>query len=343
MMREMSAFCLDVHAGTRCQHAGACCQTLDRARRTATSLRSCAHPGTVTPGRRRLLFVAVGQIRGRRTRGPSRATSAATVCSSTGTRGRLCVIHRERGIDALPSACRHFPRKVLHRRAGHFDLALTLLPDRCGAAARPAGRSRSSRPAHRLRLAEPMEGSMRRDALPPLVRPGLLCDLEGYDAWERAASADFSQARPGMREAVPRPHRCGDRARPDVASRDGRSCGRGRGRFRRRAAQRRRRSGAHQPCADETCPRVHGRRVTARSAPSRRVRGRVERVTSATQTRMVGPSHAELPGRTPVRELDRLSGSGPADRSWSGCAPAPRPCGTSCAAARSKASALHRA
>ena len=48
-----------------------------------------------------------------------------------------------------------------------------------------------ARPPLRLELA--MEGLDARDALPPLLRPGLLCDVEGYDTWERAGLATFAR------------------------------------------------------------------------------------------------------------------------------------------------------
>ena len=32
-----------------------------------------------------------------------------------------------------------------------------------------------------------LEGLDARDALPPLLRPGMLTDLDGYDAWEQRA------------------------------------------------------------------------------------------------------------------------------------------------------------
>ncbi len=38
-----------------------------------------------------------------------------------------------------------------------------------------------------------MEGLDARKALPPLLRPGLLCDMEGYDTWERAGVASFAR------------------------------------------------------------------------------------------------------------------------------------------------------
>jgi hypothetical protein len=103
--------------------------------------------------------------------------------NQTGT--RLCAIHEAAGVDALPTACRHFPRIVLRDARGirislsHFcPTAAALLFDSGPLAIVDAG--------ERLRLEEPVEGLDGRDALPPLVRPGLLCDLEGYDAWERA-------------------------------------------------------------------------------------------------------------------------------------------------------------
>jgi hypothetical protein len=101
------------------------------------------------------------------------------------------MIHRDIGEHALPSACRHFPRKVLHDPRGslislsHFcpTAAAMLLAD--GAVsivdARPP-----------LLLDLEMEGLDARRALPPLLRPGLLCDMEGYDAWERAGVARFA-------------------------------------------------------------------------------------------------------------------------------------------------------
>jgi hypothetical protein len=44
-----------------------------------------------------------------------------------------------------------------------------------------------------LRLDPPTEGLDARGALPPLVRPDLLCDTEGYDAWERSGLTVFAQ------------------------------------------------------------------------------------------------------------------------------------------------------
>lgn len=107
--------------------------------------------------------------------------------------GRLCAVHREAGEEALPSACRHFPREILVDRRGtlvslsHFcptAAALLLVPDALDVVeAVPP-----------LRIDGPIEGLDATDVMAPLVRPGLLSDLKGYDAWERACLATLARA-----------------------------------------------------------------------------------------------------------------------------------------------------
>ena len=106
--------------------------------------------------------------------------------------GRLCIIHRDFGVEALPSACRHFPRKVLHDARGTLISLSHFCPTAAATLLTPARSSIvDARPP--LRLTSPMEGLDAWDALPPLLRPGLLCDMEGYDTWERAGVAVFAQ------------------------------------------------------------------------------------------------------------------------------------------------------
>jgi hypothetical protein len=106
--------------------------------------------------------------------------------------GRLCAIHRDAGADALPSACRHFPRQIRRDGRGTFislshfcPTAAALLP------ARDALQLVDALPP--LRLSGPVEGMDATDALPPLVRPGMLSDLDGYGAWEQACVATFAR------------------------------------------------------------------------------------------------------------------------------------------------------
>lgn len=105
-----------------------------------------------------------------------------------------CSLQQAGGESMLPSACRHFPRVFLRDGRG----TMVTLSHYCPTAAallldddRPA--TVVDAPA-RLALGEPIEGLDASDALPPLVRPGLLADLQGYAAWEEAALAEFSKS-----------------------------------------------------------------------------------------------------------------------------------------------------
>ena len=101
-----------------------------------------------------------------------------------------CSLQRTGGEALLPSACRHFPRVYLRDARGdlltlsHFcpTAAALLLNDGPVAVV-------DARPP--LALDEPIEGLDARDVLPPLVRPGLLADMDGYDAWEWAVIESF--------------------------------------------------------------------------------------------------------------------------------------------------------
>jgi hypothetical protein len=104
-----------------------------------------------------------------------------------------CSLQRTGGEALLPSACRHFPRVYLRDSRGdlltlsHFcPTAASLLMEDGPVAVVDA------RPP--LALDEPIEGLDARDVLPPLVRPGMLADLDGYDAWERAVIETFVDA-----------------------------------------------------------------------------------------------------------------------------------------------------
>jgi hypothetical protein len=114
---------------------------------------------------------------------------------------RLCAIHEAAGVDALPTACRHFPRVVLRDGRGILISLSHFCPTAAALLFAPTPLAVVDAD-DRLRLEEPIEGLDGRDALPPLVRPGLLCDLEGYDAWERACIATFAQGDLGWQEAL---------------------------------------------------------------------------------------------------------------------------------------------
>jgi hypothetical protein len=115
--------------------------------------------------------------------------------------GRLCAIHQHAGAGALPSACRHFPRKILRDGRGTFISLSHVCPT--AAALLLAHVPLQVVEAHPpLRLQEPVEGLDATDALPPLVRPGVLCDLDGYGAWEQACVSTFARADLGYQSAL---------------------------------------------------------------------------------------------------------------------------------------------
>jgi len=179
MIVGMTAFCLDMHAGYRCQHAGACC---------TAGWAIPAEPAVVHAVQAR--FRPAGRLFITSTSSPDEPAIVATTASGAcvfydQAHDRLCAIHRDLGAEHLPSACRHFPRVVLSDDRGTFISLSHFCPTAAALlfAERPVARVVA--PAS-LSLDERVEGLDARGVLPPLIRPGMLTDLDGYDAWERA-------------------------------------------------------------------------------------------------------------------------------------------------------------
>jgi hypothetical protein len=115
--------------------------------------------------------------------------------------GRLCAIHRDIGENALPSACRHFPRVTLNDPRGQW----ISLSHFCPTAARllfVASPLRIVPAPDALSLSGQAEGLDATAALPPLLRPGMLMDFEGYGAWERSAVEMLAAAGPDASGAL---------------------------------------------------------------------------------------------------------------------------------------------
>ena len=97
---------------------------------------------------------------------------------------RLCVVHRDLGHEALPATCRHFPRLAVQDRRGTF----VSLSHYCPTAAGMLFRDDVSLTIVSAPPAFPpadYEGlSVSADDLPPLLRPGVVMDLEAYSRWE---------------------------------------------------------------------------------------------------------------------------------------------------------------
>jgi len=187
----MPAFCLDLHAQYQCRHSGACCENWSVP----------AEPAVVEIVRGRA-------IRRQEVDGPlfvkwahsgdgdmwrvARDTRGECVFYDRRA-GGLCIIHRDIGENALPSACRHFPRKVLHDARGSL-ISLSHFCPTAAAMLLSEGALTIVEAHPPLRLESEMEGLDARNALPPLLRPGLLCDIEGYETWERKSLANFARS-----------------------------------------------------------------------------------------------------------------------------------------------------
>ena len=184
----VAATCLSFHASYRCRHAGACCETpwdieIDAPIVSAVSL-GRLKPVSVTP----TPFLDAADETGGRFVAPARTASG---CCGFRYEER-CSLQVAGGEGMLPTACRHFPR--VYRREPHQE-RLTLshyCPTAAALLLDPAPLSIvSAEPP--LALAAP-DGLDVTKALPPLLRPGMLMDHEGHDAWEDLVVASFAGA-----------------------------------------------------------------------------------------------------------------------------------------------------
>ncbi len=190
----MPTFALTLHARYRCRSSGECCATW-----AVPAEPHVLHVVHARQIRRRgfhgALFVEATSPRGGATWTTARDEQGGCAFFDRAG-GRLCAIHSAAGHDAMPAACRHFPRTILrddrgtHISLSHFcPAAAALLFEPVPLAIVEVGPP--------LRPSDPLEGMDAARALPPLLRPGVLTDLEGYAAWERACVGAL--ARPDLR------------------------------------------------------------------------------------------------------------------------------------------------
>ncbi|HYT76616.1 MAG TPA: YkgJ family cysteine cluster protein [Vicinamibacterales bacterium] len=166
--------CLSFHASYLCRSAGACC----RAGWTISF-----DPGEHT--RARTLKVPAESFVRLQDGSTAAARLADGTCSFLDTGTRLCAIHREGGHGSLPLACRMFPRSVLHDARGTLVSLSHFCPTAAGLLFEPGPPPAIVDAPASLTDVGPLDGLDARDAWPPLLRPGVLMDLESYDVWER--------------------------------------------------------------------------------------------------------------------------------------------------------------
>jgi Fe-S-cluster containining protein len=184
-------YCLSLYSGFLCRRSGACCTSgwpihVEAGRLPALSeaLAAGRLPCSLGPADEGSPFVEeIGLPPGA---GAVLRTGASGTCPFYEGGSGLCAVQRVLGHDALPSACQHFPRRCL---VEHDRIAVSL-SHYCPTVARTVfdadARLEIVEAPPRLAGRIALEGLDARQALPPLLRPGLLTDREGYRAWERA-------------------------------------------------------------------------------------------------------------------------------------------------------------
>jgi len=184
--------CLSFHAAYRCRHRGACCEAdwqieVDPALAEAVTVgRLRAFHGTPEP------FVRQFDAAGHPVLMLARAPSGAC-----GFRHReRCSLQAAGGEAALPQACRHFPRVLLHDARGTLLTLSHFCPTAAAMLVDDDGRAEVVEARPPLALEGALEGLDARDALPPSLRPGMLMDHASYDAWEQRVVRLFANSSP---------------------------------------------------------------------------------------------------------------------------------------------------
>jgi len=204
---------LSIHAGYRCRNTGVCCSSgwdIPVEPEVEMHLRNALGSGTLcvpeavissplpgTQARRAIpLFRSVA--------GLPHGARAVLAADPSGRcvfldADRRCVVHRQLGLEALPSECRDFPRMATLTPLG---VSITL-SHYCPTAASmlfapviPSDPRLPGREGPTVRILDnppgfppsrPYEGLDARDALPPLLRPGVLMDWPSLERWEAFA------------------------------------------------------------------------------------------------------------------------------------------------------------
>jgi Fe-S-cluster containining protein len=182
----MTTRTLSFHANYRCHHSGACCTSnwpipveADRLGRIRAAMASGAlRPPHAGAGE---TFI---EVAGAPLDAPVLLATADERCVFYDAGARRCSVQRAMGHDALPLACRQFPRVSLRDPRGvsvtlsHYCPTAAALLDADGVA------TIVSDPA-----AFPSDGEYigldATTSLPPLLRPDMLMDWDSWWEWER--------------------------------------------------------------------------------------------------------------------------------------------------------------
>jgi hypothetical protein len=188
-LHSQQVYSLSIHADYRCRHSGQCC-SLDwdvpielpvyrslQGALTAGTLRVAAAAHSDAP------FVVEPDLPGDAAAIFRRTEEGR--CVFFEPESRLCVVHRDLGATALPVTCRLFPRVAVQDRRGTFVGLSHFCPTAAGMLFRTDVPLRivSAPPAFPPGDYDGL--TVGEEELPPLLRPDVAMDLEGYTAWER--------------------------------------------------------------------------------------------------------------------------------------------------------------
>ena len=174
----MTFRCLSFHASYRCRHSGVCCRAewdlpFERQERERVE---------------RLHLVGAGAFRdGVDVSFAMRRADGACVFLETGGEAPLCGIHRTAGQQNLPVACRMFPRVALHDARGWAVTLSHFCPTAASLLFEAVDDVAVVDASASLADIGPLDGLEAVEALPPLLRDGVLMDLESFSEWESQA------------------------------------------------------------------------------------------------------------------------------------------------------------
>ncbi|HEV8395038.1 MAG TPA: hypothetical protein VGQ37_12235 [Vicinamibacterales bacterium] len=180
---------LSIHADYRCRHSGVCCTLhwdVPMALPVYRSLKEAVATGRLKTSSEAAgldPFVVNPELPEDEAAIFERVDSGACVFFDRGS--RLCLVHRDLGEEALATTCRTFPRLAVQDARGTF----ITLSHFC-----PTAASQLFRDDVALGIVDSpasfppadYDGLTVTDGdLPPLLRPDVLMDGDGYTAWER--------------------------------------------------------------------------------------------------------------------------------------------------------------
>jgi Fe-S-cluster containining protein len=192
MMSVPHSKCLSFHADYRCRHSGVCCQS---------GWDIPFDPGEVTAVR--ALQLGGGALLEPIGDRPALAVREANgSCSFFDPDTHLCAIHAAGGHDALPLTCRMFPRVVLHDPRGTFISLSHFCPTAASLLFEDTGPVTIVDAPDALAQDGALDGLDAQEAWPPLLRDGVLTDLDSYGRWEGLSIALLTRSGLGARRSL---------------------------------------------------------------------------------------------------------------------------------------------